>query len=89
MRGLAKGLLARVLGYGALLLGFWLLFKGIVIPNYVLAVLGGAAILAGMYSLVISRRANLTLPAGRDTDNEEDSPGDSFDRGGQGNKFPP
>ena len=89
MRGLAKGLLGRVLGYGALLLGFWLLFKGIIIPNYVLAALGGAAILAGMYGLVISRQVNLTSPAVRDTDNKEESPGDTLDGGDQGNKFPP
>ena len=89
MRGLTKGLLGRVLGYGALLLGFWLLFKGIIIPNYALAVLGGAAILAGMYSLVSSRRANLTSSAVGDKHNKEDSPGDSLDRGDQSNKFPP
>ena len=89
MRGLAIGLFGRVLGYGALLLGFWLLFKGVIIPNYALAVLGGAAILAGMYSLVNSRRANLTSPAVRDTDHKEDSSGDSLDGGDQGNKFPP
>ena len=89
MSGLAKGLLARVLGYGALLLGFWLLFEGITRPNYALAVLGGAAILAGMYGMVNSRRANLAPPAVRDTENKEESPSDTLDGGDQGDKFPP
>ena len=51
-RGLGKGLLARVAAYALFILGFWLLFQAFERPSPALGVLGGALILAAMYSMV-------------------------------------
>ena len=51
-RGLGKSLLARVAAYALFILGFWLLFQAFERPSPALGVLGGALILAAMYSMV-------------------------------------
>lgn len=56
MKTLGKGLAGRLLSYGALLLGFWLLFRAFVGHNILLGVLGGLVILIGMYIMVSGRR---------------------------------
>ena len=86
---LLKGLLGRLLGYGCLVLGFWLLFRGFLGPHFVLGILGGAVILGGMYLIVAARRSAPALPAAQFRDKEEDNPGDSLDGGNQGDKLPP
>ena len=89
LRTLVRGLLGRLLAYGALVLGFWLLYKGFMWANYALATLGGAVILGGMYLMVAARRGAAALPTVDFTGSEEDSSGDSLDRGGEGDKLPP
>ena len=55
---LAKGLFGRLLSYAAFSLGFWLLYQGFSRPNAVLAVLGGAVVLLGMYLMVQARKSD-------------------------------
>ena len=81
---LVRGLLARLLSYGALVLGFWLLFKGFSGPSIPAGFLGVAAILGGMYFMVLARRTDGTSPAANTNDDKEDSPGDSLDGSDQG-----
>ena len=50
-RDLGKGLLARLAAYALFILGFWLLFQAFERPSPALGVLGGALILAAMYSM--------------------------------------
>jgi hypothetical protein len=75
---LGKGLLGRLLGYGGLFLGFWLLFQGFSRPNPLLGILGGGAILGGMYLMVATRRSPTTPflgePEGEARGNGEDNP---------------
>ena len=61
---LAKGLLGRLLGYGAVALGFWLLFRGFSEAGFPLAILGGVTVLVGMYLLVSARRGGPFPQAG-------------------------
>ncbi|MFQ6026992.1 MAG: hypothetical protein ACE5Q6_05820 [Dehalococcoidia bacterium] len=82
---LAKGLLGRLLGYGALLLGFWLLFQGFLRPNIIMGILGGGTILGGMYLLVASRRSATSLPKVDQEPSKEDRPGDTIPGSDQGN----
>ena len=89
LKHLAKGLLGRLLGYGALLLGFWLLFRGFSEAGFPLAILGGAAVLVGMYLLVSTRRAGPYRRAAYFEDDEEDNPSDPIDGSGESNKLPP
>ena len=86
---LVKGLLGRLLGYGCLVLGFWLLFRGFLGPHFILAILGGAVILGGMYLIVAARRSDPALPAAQFRDKEEDNPGAFLDGGNYSNKLPP
>ena len=58
---LAKGLFGRFLSYGAFTLGFWLLFQGFSRPDAVLGVLGGAAVLLGMYLMVQARKSDPSI----------------------------
>ena len=83
LRMLIRGLLGRLLGYSAVTLGFWLLFKGFVGPSITLAVLGGAVILVGMYLLVTARRGVAAAPTIHFKGSEEDNPRDSLDRGNE------
>ncbi len=69
---LAKGLFGRALGYGGILLGFWLLYQAFSNANPALGLLGGAAILASMYLIVVNRRQGPASDATRSTDNEGD-----------------
>ena len=55
---LAKGLLGRLISYAAFSLGFWLLYQGFSRPSAVLAVLGGAVVLLGMYLMVQARKSD-------------------------------
>ena len=89
LKHLAKGLLGRFLGYGALALGFWLLFRGFSEAGFLLAIVGGVAVLGGMYLLVSSRRAGPFLPAAYFDGDEEDDPSDPIDGSGESNKLPP
>lgn len=74
LRTLGKGLLARLLAYAVIGLGFWLLFQGFLGPNILLGILGGAMIPSGMYLIVTARRGpNLPQNLTRD-DNQK--PGD-------------
>ena len=89
LKHLAKGLLGRMLGYGALALGFWLLFRGFSEAGFLLAIMGGVAVLGGMYLLVSSRRAGPSLRATNFEGDEEDNPSDPFDGSGESHKLPP
>ncbi len=53
-RDLGKSLLARLGAYALFILGFWLLFQAFERPSPALGVLGGALILAAMYSMAKS-----------------------------------
>ena len=90
---LVRGLLGRLLSYGALVLGFWLLFKGFSEPSIPVGFLGGAAIIGGMYFMVVTRRSarfsNATSPAANTIGGKEDDPGDSFDGSDQSDQLPP
>ena len=52
LKSLARGLFGRLLGYGGLVLGFWLLREAFIEVSYPLGGLGGLAILAAMYVIV-------------------------------------
>ena len=82
---LVRGLLGRLLSYGALVLGFWLLFQGFSRPSIPAGFLGGAAILGGMYLMVVARRSAGTRPAANPIGDKEDYPDDSFDGSDQSN----
>ncbi|PKB66149.1 MAG: hypothetical protein BZY81_07890 [SAR202 cluster bacterium Io17-Chloro-G4] len=71
---LAKGLFGRFLSYGAFTLGFWLLFQGFSRPEAVLCVLGGAAVLLGMYLMVQARKSEHSFSPPLNNDNNVDSP---------------
>ncbi len=81
---LVRGLLGRLLSYGVLVLGFWLLFQGFSKPSIPAGFLGAAAILGGIYVMVVMRRSNGTGPAANTAGDKEDDPGDSFDGSDQG-----
>ena len=94
LKSLAKGIFARLLGYGGLLLGFWLLREAFIEVNYPLGVLGGLAILAGMYMIVLARRSRTNTAQDQPSNtelssSEEDGPGDSLDGGDESDKLPP
>ena len=90
LKYLAKGLLGRLLGYGTLTFGFWLLYRGFSQGGFPLALVGGLAVLAGMYLLVSSRRAGSPMWTGDFQSNEEDDPSDDpFDGSSEGYKLPP
>ena len=94
LKSLARGLFGRLLGYGGLLLGFWLLREAFIEVNIPLGVLGGLAILAGMYAIVLARspRAGsrqVQEPNTELSNTEEDDPGDSLDGGNESDKLPP
>jgi hypothetical protein len=61
-RDLGKGLLARLAAYALFILGFWLLFQAFERPSPALGVLGGALILAAMYSMA---KAGVNAGSGR------------------------
>ncbi len=98
LKNLLKGLLGRLVSYLGLALGFWLLYQALLqsSPLYgiPLGLLGGAAILLGMYLLVTARhRAGegpvLDLP-GLDSDEEkEETAGESFTGSSQSDKLSP
>ena len=89
LKYLAKGLFGRLLGYGTLTLGFWLLYRGFSEAGFPLAIVGGVAVLVGMYLLVSTRRSGPYLPVAYFEDHEEDNPSDPFDGSGESNKLPP
>jgi hypothetical protein len=86
---LAKGLLGRLLGYGAVALGFWLLFRGFSEAGFPLAILGGVTVLVGMYLLVGARRSGPFPRAAYLDGDKEDDPSDSIDGSGESNQLPP
>jgi hypothetical protein len=82
---LGKGLLGRLLSYGALALGFWLLYLAFDRSSIELGALGGLIVLAAMYLMSLGRRGR---PARRNSETgklAEDDPGDSIDGSSQGN----
>ena len=85
----AKGLLGRLLGYGTLALGFWLLYRGFSDAGFPLAIVGGVAVLVGMYLMVSTRRAGSFLPAAYLEIDEEDDPSDHFVGSSESDKLPP
>ena len=89
LRYLAKGLLGRLLGYGTLALGFWLLYRGFSVASIPSGFLGGLLVLGGLYLMVSARRADLSVPVAYPDRDEEDNAGDSPDGSGEGNKLPP
>lgn len=77
-----KGLLGRLLGYGLLALGFWLLYRGFQTGDagtgVPLGVAGGIFILIGMYFMVTIGRRD--PPVASNGLGKEDSTGDPIDR---------
>jgi len=78
LKTLLKGLLARLLAYSILALGFWFLYQGFLRPNIPLGILGGGMVLAGMYLMAILRRMAPSSPVAYSTKDKEDNPGDTF-----------
>ena len=76
-RFLARGLLARLAGYAAVGLGFWLLYlafgSGALVGGIALGIAGAAFILAGMFLMVSLGRAR------PDAANHADVPGQAED----------
>ncbi len=94
LKSWVKGLFGRLLGYGGLVLGFWLLREAFIDGNYPVGVLGGLAILAAMYVIVVARRPRADSTQVQYSSNElskteEDNPGDSFDGSNESDKLPP
>ena len=89
LKYLAKGLLGRLLGYGTLSVGFWLLFRGFSGACIPQGLVGGAVVLAGMYLLVVSRQAGPYPKPVYLEDAQEDNPIDPFDGSGESNKLSP
>ena len=89
LKHLAKGLLGRLLGYGSLALGFWLLFAGFSEAGFTLVIVGCVSVLLGIYLMVIARRAGPFLPAAYLEIDEEDDPSDPFVGSGESDKLPP
>ena len=94
LKSLARGLIGKVLGYGGLVLGFWLLREAFIEVSYPLGVLGGLAILAAMYVIVKARspRSDSTQAQYSSKElskTEEDDPGDSLDGSNESDKLPP
>lgn len=93
LRLLARGLLARLAGYGMLGLGFWLIFRGFAQSGFGAGIgmgLGGAGlILAGMYVLVSVGRNDSSATASQNggeaiSTQQEVSSVDRFDGSNQG-----
>ncbi len=84
---IVKGLLGRLLAYGALAAGFLLLYRGFQAGNLGAGIAfglgGGAVILIGMYLMVTVRRGEPPM-AISDTGHEEDETGDPIDGRNQG-----
>ncbi len=94
LKSLVKGLFGRLLGYGGLVLGFWLLREAFIEVNYPLGVLGGLAILAAMYVIVKARRprtdsTQVQYSSNEISKTEEGDPSDSLDGRDESNQLPP
>ena len=88
-RLLAGGLAARLAGYGAIGLGFWLLYQGfeaVALSSGIgWGVGGGALILAGMYFLVVLGRLGSSRAQEEEAvDQQEVSPSDPVHGRNQG-----
>ena len=89
-RYIAKGILGRLVAYGFLALGFLLLYQGFqsgsLGTGVPLGLVGGAAILMGMYLMVTGRRGEPPMitsdPSG--PDDKEDDTVDPIDGSNQG-----
>ena len=95
LKDLGRSLLGRLLSLGVFILGFWLLYQGLLRDdNIVLLVLGvgvgSLLILGGLYLMATTRRIAARQSAARDSDNDSDNdneidldgeaePGDSCD----------
>jgi hypothetical protein len=92
LRYLVKGILGRLLAYGALAAGFLLIYRGFQAGDLgtgvPLGLGGGVVILIGMYLMVTVRHAEPPMaPSDKgqlDPDNQEDSTGDPIDRSNKG-----
>ena len=94
LKSLARGLFGRLLGYGGLVLGFWLLREAFIEVSYPLGVLGGLAILAATYVIMKARSPRSDSTQAQYSSNElskteEDDPGDSLDGSNESDKLPP
>ena len=91
LKDLGRSLLGRLLSLGVFILGFWLLYQGLLRDdNIILLVLGvgvgSLLILGGLYLMATTRRIAARQSAARDSDNDneidldgEAEPGDSCD----------
>ena len=98
---LSKGLFPRLGAYGALALGFWLLFQAFERPSLVMGVVGGALVLVGMYLMTGAWRDTFdrfggTYKIRKENRTSDDTPedstgwtGDTVDGGDQGGQLPP
>ena len=92
LRSVAKGLLGRLLAYGAFAAGFFLLYRGFqsgsLGSGVPLGLGGGAVILIGMFLMVTGRREQPPMapsdPDQLDPNIEEDGIGDPIDGSNQG-----
>ncbi len=93
LKRLLKGLLGRLVSYLGLALGFWLLYQALLQSSLLrgipLGLLGGAAILLGMYLLVTARHMSGDGPGLNLEAEEEEIAGDSFTGSSQSDKLPP
>ena len=86
---IGKGLLGRLLSYGAMALGFWLLYLAFERSSILHGLAGGLSILGAMYLMTAGRKMS-PLPASPETgEATEDEPGDTIDGSGKGDKLPP
>ena len=88
LKSIGKGLLGRLLAYGVLGAGFWLLYQGFLRPNVLVGILGGMTIPAGMYLIVTARRGAESPTDASSIDSDQEQAGekeenqlDSIDRG--------
>ncbi len=92
LRFLVKGILGRLLAYGALAVGFLLLYRGFQAGDLgtgvPLGLGGGVVILIGMFFMMTVRRAEPPMAPSEngplDPDNQEDGTGDPIDRSNKG-----
>jgi len=96
LKALLGGVLGRLAAYGVLGLGFWLLFRGFLLPSVVQGVLGGGLVLGGMYLMVKARRnpppegrGQLVASTSSPAKDKEDNSGDPVHRSGQSGQLPP
>jgi hypothetical protein len=98
---LRGGLFPRIGAYGALALGFWLLFQAFERSNILLGIVGGALIIVGMYLMTgvwrdtfnrfggSSRVRKENMSSDSTPEDNTRETGDTVDGGDQGGQLPP